>query len=249
MKDMKTFMFVTMATLALVSGLDINVPRRLEMEMIQLQEEMILLKTTVTEMVENLAMELTQRIHLNVEDRLKSLEERMKICEDTRYSTDEAEEMATTKFSLLNDTNIEERVQALEFQMANVQDDVTSLNTEVSDLDEDVENQFLVVEQEITVIQQDQSFQDQRIFNVEEETPRIYLTILISVLLINSSSFPTVQHSIQKHWSYHTLVHFALQFPWYFPVTDHSCYFCQFVPSCLYSMFHCCIYSSFSHQF
>ena len=54
--------------------------------------------------------------------------------------------------SQLNDTNLEERVQALEFQMENVHDDITSLNTGLSDLNEDVEGQFVLVEEQITLI-------------------------------------------------------------------------------------------------
>ena len=34
-----------------------------------------------------------------------------------------------------------------------------------------------------------------------------------------------------------------------FSCHGHSCYFSPFVTSCLYSLFHCCIHSSFSHQF
>ena len=52
----------------------------------------------------------------------------------------------------LNDTNLEERVQALEFQMQNVHDDINSLNIAISDLNEDVEAQFVLVEEQITLI-------------------------------------------------------------------------------------------------
>ena len=39
-----------------------------------------------------------------------------------------------------NETDLEERVTILETQMANVQDDVTVLSPDLSDLDEDVED-------------------------------------------------------------------------------------------------------------
>ena len=70
----------------------------------------------------------------------------------------------------LNDTNLEERVQALEFQMANVHDDITALNTDVADLDEDVESQFVLVEGEITVVNEQITIIFEEIFQLEDET-------------------------------------------------------------------------------
>ena len=62
--------------------------------------------------------------------------------------------------SAMNDTDLEQRVEALEFQMLNVQEDVSSLDVEVTDLEEDIEAQ-------ITVILEDQVNQDDRIENLE----------------------------------------------------------------------------------
>ena len=82
---------------------------------------------------------------------------------------DNAEIIASEKAIPLNDTNLEERVAVLEFQMENVQDDlifvtsdVSNLGTELTDLEEDIESQ-------ITIIQADQTVQDQRLLDVEDE--------------------------------------------------------------------------------
>ena len=46
------------------------------------------------------------------------------------------------KNSCLNDTDLEERVEALEFQMVNVHGDIDTINTALLDLEEDVESQI-----------------------------------------------------------------------------------------------------------
>ena len=76
-------------------------------------------------------------------------------------------------FPLMNDTNLEERVAALEFQMANVQEDVVVLDVGLLDLAEDVEAQITIIEADITFIQADQTTQDQRLFDVEEEVETV----------------------------------------------------------------------------
>ena len=82
---------------------------------------------------------------------------------------DNAGMIASERHTLLNDTNLEERVAVLEFQMENVQDDlifvtsdVSNFGTELTDLEEDIESQ-------ITIIQADQTVQDQRLLDVEDE--------------------------------------------------------------------------------
>ena len=59
----------------------------------------------------------------------------------------------------MNDTTIEERVTILEFQMAD-------LTEEVTDLSEDVD----VVDGEVAVILADQVIQDERILELEEDS-------------------------------------------------------------------------------
>ena len=87
-----------------------------------------------------------------------------------------------TESTQLNDTTIEERVSVLEFQMSNVLEDITTINTdiiiindditnvntdvdtledEVTDLDEDVESQ-------LTIISAEQVLQDERLLAIEE---------------------------------------------------------------------------------
>ena len=62
------------------------------------------------------------------------------------------EEKAGMNVPRLNETDLEERVTILETQMVNVQDDVTVLSADLSDLDEDVEDQFIVIEEQITLV-------------------------------------------------------------------------------------------------
>ena len=78
--------------------------------------------------------------------------------------------------ALRNDTNLEERVTALEFQMANVQgdidvitDDVINLDVALTDLDEDVEAQITIILADISTIQSDQSVQDNRLLVIESD--------------------------------------------------------------------------------
>ena len=78
--------------------------------------------------------------------------------------------------TLLNDTNLEERVTGLEFQMANVQgdidvitDDVINLDVALTYLDEDVEVQITIILADISTIQSDQSVQDNRLLIIESD--------------------------------------------------------------------------------
>ena len=59
---------------------------------------------------------------------------------------------------LLTDTNLEERVQALEFQMANVQEEIMDTNDDVD-----------VLVSEVSIIHADQVVQDEHLLNVENE--------------------------------------------------------------------------------
>ena len=79
----------------------------------------------------------------------------------------------------LNDTNLEERVQALEFQMENVHDDITSLNAGLSDLNEDVEAQFILVEEELTVVNEQLTIIFDEIFQLADEVDNLGSNILI----------------------------------------------------------------------
>ena len=79
---------------------------------------------------------------------------------------------------LMNDTNLEESVMLLEFQMANVQEEVTTLGVGLLDLAEDVEEQITIIQADITFIQADQITQDQRLFYVEEEVETVEADVL-----------------------------------------------------------------------
>ena len=82
-------------------------------------------------------------------------------------------------FPQLNDTNLEERVQALEFQIENVHDDITSLNTGLSDLNEDVEAQFILIEEELTVVNEQLTIIFDEIFQLADEVDNLSSNILI----------------------------------------------------------------------
>ena len=78
--------------------------------------------------------------------------------------------------ALQNDTNVEKRVTALEFQMANVQwdldvisDDVINLDIALTDLDEDVEAPITIILADISRIQSDQSVQNNRLLIIESD--------------------------------------------------------------------------------
>ena len=70
----------------------------------------------------------------------------------TNFKEGTNEEKAVMDAPRLNETDLEERVTILETQMVNVQDDVTVLSADLSDLDEDVEDQFIVIEEQITLV-------------------------------------------------------------------------------------------------
>ena len=92
----------------------------------------------------------------------------------------------------LNDTELEERVSVLEFQMSNVQtdivtinsdvtmvrDDLTTLDSEVDDLEEDVEAQLTLLESDIFFIQSDQITQDERLQELEDNMESVAGTLL-----------------------------------------------------------------------
>ena len=106
------------------------------------------LETTVSKILAEMANTQTTKCQhdLDLEKRLRVLEVKMTDIqgpEDDTGTDSNIFEMGPQ----LNDTNLEERVQALEFQMVNVHDDITSLNTGLFDLNEDVEAQFVLVEE------------------------------------------------------------------------------------------------------
>ena len=99
---------------------------------------------------------------------------------------------ALRPLTAMNDTELEERVTVLEFQMANVQadiatinsdvsvvtDDLTTLGSEVDDLEEDVEAQLTLLELDIFLIQSDQITQDERLQELEENMESVAGTLL-----------------------------------------------------------------------
>ena len=92
----------------------------------------------------------------------------------------------------MNDTELEERVSILEFQMTNVQaeivtinsdvtmvtDDLTTLDSEVDDLEGDVEAQLTLLESDIFFIQSDQITQDERLQELEDNMESVAGTLL-----------------------------------------------------------------------
>ena len=79
--------------------------------------------------------------------------------------------------SLLNDTNLEARVQALEFQMENVHEDITAINTEVADLEEDTEAQITIIQADISVLNSEQNLQDAQIVEIENSVETIEIDV------------------------------------------------------------------------
>ena len=75
--------------------------------------------------------------------------------------------------SAMNDIDLEQRVEALEFQMANVQEDVSSIGVEVTDLEKDIEAQITIIEAEITVMSEGQVISDERILILEGITDNL----------------------------------------------------------------------------
>ena len=119
-----TFILIYVTLCVSVDALDRNEERlaRVESNVAELSAKMDSLTGTMIEVLQYLKMESAKLSEMRVDVRL------------------------------LNDTNIEERVQALEFQMANVQEDVAIIDVEVSDLEEDVESQVTIIEGQITVL-------------------------------------------------------------------------------------------------
>ena len=86
--------------------------------------------------------------------------------------------------SLLKYGTLEERVQALEFQMENVHDDiiqintdVTTLNSEVTDLEEDIESQITIIQADISVINSEQNIQDAQLLEIENSVENIEVEV------------------------------------------------------------------------
>ena len=95
---------------------------------------------------------LQNRSNKNLEEHVQGLE--------LKLSNIEKETDNPADSSLLNNTNLEKRVQALEFQMANVHEDITTLNTELADLEEDTEAQITRIQTDISVLHSEQNLQD-----------------------------------------------------------------------------------------
>ena len=115
---------------------------------------------------------LSRKKHLKLKPETDRLTDDLSRKKHIKMSTDDV--IPTT--ILLNDTNLEERVTALEFQMTNVQgdidvitDDVINLDVALTDLDEDVEAQITIILADISTIQSDQSVQDNRLLIIESD--------------------------------------------------------------------------------
>ena len=97
----------------------------------------------------------------------------------------------------LNDTDLEERVTVLEFQMNNVNEKIVTINDDVSALDVTITDLDKDVEEQITIIQADQVVEDERLLNVEYEVEEMEASVLVieedvtgieeSTLMLNAS--------------------------------------------------------------
>ena len=76
-------------------------------------------------------------------------------------------------YAQLNDTDLEERVTVLEFQMTTVTDELIILTETVADAEEDVDN----VEGQVTVILADQVIQDERLLELETDAEQLEGTV------------------------------------------------------------------------
>ena len=74
----------------------------------------------------------------------------------------------------MNDTDLEERVTFLEFQMVKVNEELVILAEELIDVEDEVEN----VEGQITVIFADQVIQDERLLEMETDVESVTVAIV-----------------------------------------------------------------------
>ena len=72
------------------------------------------------------------------------------------------------EINLLNDTSIEERVTLLEFQVAGNIEDISALNADFTDLQE-----------ELTLVESEQIIQDERILGLEVDTDSTFSIIIL----------------------------------------------------------------------
>ena len=72
------------------------------------------------------------------------------------------------EINLLNDTSIEERVTLLEFQVAGNTEDISALNADFTDLQE-----------ELTLVESEQIIQDERILGLEVDTDSTFSIIIL----------------------------------------------------------------------
>ena len=78
--------------------------------------------------------------------------------ENEEHGNDDTDDITPIINIPLNDTNLEERVQAMEFQMANVQEEIMDISNDVD-----------ILVSEVTIIHADQVVQDERLLDVEDE--------------------------------------------------------------------------------
>ena len=78
------------------------------------------------------------------------------------------------KDALMNDTDLEERVTFLEFQMVNVNEELVTLTEDLID----AENRVVNVEGQVTVILADQVIQDERLLELETDAESVAIAIV-----------------------------------------------------------------------
>ena len=74
----------------------------------------------------------------------------------------------------MNDTDLEERVTFLEFQMVNVNEELVTLTEDLID----AENRVVNVEGQVTVILADQVIQDERLLELETDAESVAIAIV-----------------------------------------------------------------------
>ena len=140
--------------------------------------------------------ELMSRVGMNKERNRKLASEHARglpLAEESDGAVLEGRTIPVTRpMTVINDTDLEECVSVLEFQMTNVQadivtinsdvtmvrDDLTTLDSEVGDLEEDVEAQLTLLESDIFFIQSDQITQDERLQELEDNMESVAGTLL-----------------------------------------------------------------------
>ena len=122
-----------------------NAADPLEDRMTKMEEKM----NTFISRMENAMMKMTEEIQA-IKTQISN--------ETGENGNDDTDDITPRINTPLNDTNLEERVQALEFQMENVQEELMDVNDDVD-----------ILVSEVTIIHADQVVQDERLLEVEDE--------------------------------------------------------------------------------